>query len=76
MVEVGGGVVCSYRIKDVVYQRDGASGSRSQKWLFGLMQGEGIIWRCGGVDGRPGEGLRLFLCSLEMAWWECRGGDF
>jgi hypothetical protein len=35
--------------------------------LFGLAQGGGIIRHRGGVDGRPGEGLRYFFCTMEMA---------
>jgi hypothetical protein len=61
MVEVGGGVVCTYRVKEVGSWSRGAAGSWWQTWLVGLVQGGDTIWRHGGVDGRPVRGFALFL---------------
>jgi hypothetical protein len=42
----------------------GATGTRCQTWLDGLVQGGGIAWCHGGNDGRPGKVNTLILVLM------------
>jgi hypothetical protein len=55
MEVAGGGVVCVYLIDDNEFLWHGAEGSLCLTGIDGLVQGGGVVWCRGGIDGTPGK---------------------
>ena len=66
---------CIYSIVDDESWRHGAAEYRRRTRDDGRVQGGGAVWRHGGVDGWPGEGLHFDIHS-EDGLAEDGGGNF
>ena len=66
---------CIYRIVDDESRRHGAAEYRCLTRDDGRVQGSGAVWRRGGVNGRPSDGLRFDIHAGD-GLAEDGGGNF